>query len=883
MTNIIPDAPQGDDQAPPPPPPAGGPDHAADTQASRGGNTIFKSGPLFISSKGIGWTSWKKRWFILTKTSLVFFRSDPSAVQKGSEVNLTLGGIDLNNSGSVVVKEDKKLLTVLFPDGRDGRAFTLKAETSKDLHEWKEALENALSQAPSGPHAVGKNGILGNDQKDSKDSTLDQPKEKPPAKSTIIGVPILLALEDVDGAPCFLEKALRFVEEYGVKVEGILRQAADVDDVERRIREYEQGKVEFSPDEDPHIIADCVKYVLRELPSSPVPASCCNALLDSFRNDRGGRINAMRTTICDTFPEPNRCLLQRILLMMQTIASHKAVNRMSCSAVAACMAPLLLRPLLAGDCEIDNDFSVGGDNSVQLLQAAAAANHAQAIVITLLEEYDNIFGVGSNSIMLVCLQEGSLSPELYSDTEDDETDTDGATEDDEYYEDDETESGEYDDDDDVEIVSGSCSESDGDDEQSDNKDGLGSGSKVPDAGDDSKAHKKLSSRSLKHAKPQVGVESNDDKPDLKENNSAELDNEFTAVADVSRSTSFVHQSSGHGLPCIQKSSSISNGPDYGAKHRYNWGRTAARKNLSMESIGFGVEEEDEQIQRLEITKADLEDSIVEEVKNNVALRANLEIEKKALRERRRALEQDVARLQEQLQKERDLGAALEAGLKISEGHTRAELEEMVQVEADCTNLKKKVDDLDVQLNLQRERNHSSSSASDACIFSAHSRDHDTKQQTKNKEKDSEAVAQLERSRSKDGHQEGTENANEKKVEPVVAKSSKRGSEGSRGITKLTSRLNFLKERRTTEGRDKVQSVPDTLEKGQKSEKLRKAESHSDHRGKKSEAQQQHILDRGKSESHLSIEVDKGHVFDNSSNSSFSTSKPFPPSPRKDNR
>ncbi|RVX23885.1 Rho GTPase-activating protein 7 [Vitis vinifera] len=46
--------------------------------------------------------------------------------QKGGEVNLTLGGIDLNNSGSVVMKADKKLLTVLFPDGGDGRAFTLK-------------------------------------------------------------------------------------------------------------------------------------------------------------------------------------------------------------------------------------------------------------------------------------------------------------------------------------------------------------------------------------------------------------------------------------------------------------------------------------------------------------------------------------------------------------------------------------------------------------------------------------------------------------------------------------------------------------------------------------------------------------------------------------
>lgn len=81
-------------------------------------------------------------------------------------------------------------------------------------------------------------------------------------------------------------------------------------------------------------------------------------------------------------------------MMMQTVASHKAENRMSSSAVAACMAPLLLRPLLAGDCDFDNnDFDLGGDGSVQLLQAAAAANHAQAIVITLLEEFDNIFAV----------------------------------------------------------------------------------------------------------------------------------------------------------------------------------------------------------------------------------------------------------------------------------------------------------------------------------------------------------------------------------------------------------------------------------------------------------------------------------------------------------
>ena len=39
--------------------------------------------------------------------------------------------------------------------------------------------------------------------------------DKQPVRSTVVGRPILLALEDVDGAPTFLEKSLRFVEEHG--------------------------------------------------------------------------------------------------------------------------------------------------------------------------------------------------------------------------------------------------------------------------------------------------------------------------------------------------------------------------------------------------------------------------------------------------------------------------------------------------------------------------------------------------------------------------------------------------------------------------------------------------------------------------------------------
>ena len=86
--------------------------------------------------------------------------------------------------------------------------------------------------------------------------------------------------------------------------------------------------------------------------------------------------------------------------MMHTVASHTAENRMTPSAVAACMAPLLLRPLLAGECEMDDDIDINGDNSAQLIAAANAANSAQGIVTILLEEYEGIFDVSSHDTML---------------------------------------------------------------------------------------------------------------------------------------------------------------------------------------------------------------------------------------------------------------------------------------------------------------------------------------------------------------------------------------------------------------------------------------------------------------------------------------------------
>ncbi|KAG5238550.1 pleckstrin domain-containing family protein [Salix suchowensis] len=692
-------------------------------------NTVFKSGPLFISSKGIGWKSWKKRWFILTRTSLVFFKNDPSALpQRGGEVNLTLG----------------KLLTVLFPDGRDGRAFTLKAETSEDLYEWKTALELALAQAPSPALVMGHNGIFRSDTNEAIEGSFHQWRDKRPVKSLVVGRPILLALEDIDGGPSFLEKALRFLEKFGTKVEGILRQAADVEEVDRRVQEYEQGKNEFEPDEDAHVVGDCVKHVLRELPSSPVPASCCTALLEAYKIDRKeARINAMRSAIVETFPEPNRRLLQRILKMMHTISSHAHENRMNPSAVAACMAPLLLRPLLAGECELEDDFDVNGDNSAQLLAAANAANNAQAIITTLLEEYENIFDDEN-------LHRCSISADsrIENSGSDDSTDDENVDMKDNGYHDAENEVDQDTDDDPERVLSGNLSESSGS-AGSDLYDYKAFGGDDSDVGSPRTNNAPAESSNIsvdpvqtrdsnappkeQKSKPKKGNENSENEMDV--SSMLPAGESYRSMGEILSSVDPVSPMPISGVESsAEKSAGKVAASNLNGKRSTFWGRSNARKTHSMESVDSSGEEE-LAIQRLEITKNDLRHRIAKEARGNAILQASLERRKQALHERRLALEQDVARLQEQLQAERDLRAALEVGLSMSSGQftsshgmdskTRAELEEIALAEADVARLKQKVAELHHQLNQQRQ--HHYGSLSDASDRFQHVQNHNPQQ------------------------------------------------------------------------------------------------------------------------------------------------------------
>ncbi|KAL9256110.1 Rho GTPase-activating protein REN1-like protein [Drosera capensis] len=589
----------------------------------------------------------------------------------------------------------------------------------------------------------------------------------------VIGRPILLALEEIDGSPSFLEKALRFIEAQGVKVEGILRQAADVEEVKRRVHEYEQGKTEFSPAEDAHVIADCVKHVLRELPSPPVPASCCNALLEALRTECNNRVNAMRIAILETFPEPNRRFLQRILRMMQTVASHKSDNRMSTSAVAACMSPLLLRPLLAGDCEAKKQpLDVAGDGSFQLLQAAAAANHAQAIIIILLDEYDYIFGEGAGSL------------ESFSDSEESGTETE-ATDDDL-----------YDDDDDDHEYGTEDHDGETDDEYDHSQsDRYSFVSKSPERDE----HHEL-------VRSTASSRSSTPRRDIRQGSETMVTSETTR--DLSAETSKVNDSAAQCQKICPKSASTLYESGDGRRCR-GWARSPAQKNFSMESIDFSLDEEEE-IRKLEAAKNELQNRIAQEADGNALLQSNIEKRKKALHERRLALERDVARLQEQLQKERDLRASLEAGLGMGQGPASSDIDEKTNVELqeisiaaeDLNNLKQRFDDLETQLNQQREQNY------------YHQHDRNLLRQegpargaiSINKQKDNESTAAVTSYHERSIRSKGTNTS---------------------ALSKLTTRLNFLKERRNQIAAElqNLDKNREPIQSPQPSEKNKGSESH----------------------------------------------------------
>ncbi|WRX30576.1 hypothetical protein QQP08_023063 [Theobroma cacao] len=202
--------------------------------------------------------------------------------------------------------------------------------------------------------------------------------------------------------------------------------------------------------------------------------------------------------------------------------------------------------------------------------------------------------------------------------------------------------------------------------------------------------------------------------------------------------------------------------------------------------------------------------------------------------------------------------------------TKADLKDIAQAEADIINLKKKVDDLGMQLNQHLEKN--SVSMNDSC--NKHQPNHQAKMKDKpkgteaafkrsgskdtyldeawcqNEKKQESSLAnkhtpqnqQLDHSAHNSNHMHAAETAAQKPLAPSNSKKSATKGEGanstSSALTKLTTRLNFLKERRSQianeilgmeKGRGSGQAVPNP-DKGKGSEPIQSLQNPEKGRG-----------------------------------------------------
>ncbi|KMZ58921.1 hypothetical protein ZOSMA_72G00820 [Zostera marina] len=338
----------------------------------------------------------------------------------------------------------------------------------------------------------------------------------------------------------------------------------------------------------------------------------------------------MRSVIFETFPDPNRRLLQRILQMMNIVADHKSENLMMLSSVAACMSPLLLRPLLAGECELEDGFDIDGDGSLQLLQAASAANHAQAMIIVLLENYNEIFSGDY-------LQDSTS--ESYSKTE-------GSEGEDDY----------------------------GDEESTD-----------------------CEIKQVNHYPDNFDIKtSNESGGDLYDNKAIDYHLNCTPPKVIKNSKLNNYPDQNVTTDSENIDTFASKNPAINSKELISYKQTSI-PNLSKESIECPSDDEII-VRRLEIAKKNFQDKLVEEIKENERLQINLGRRNKAFTDRRLDLQFDVDRLKLQLEKERGLRVSLEMELlKIQTGmHVSSDvngrmrnLVDMPVSEVDNINIKQK--------------------------------------------------------------------------------------------------------------------------------------------------------------------------------------------------
>lgn len=198
----------------------------------------------------------------------------------------------------------------------------------------------------------------------------------------VFGVPlkVLMKREKESDIPAIVEKAIKFVYDYGLQKEGIFRQTGRSTQINKLKDSMNQGaKVFFSENMDVHSVAVLFKVWLRELPEPLLTwEGYARFLAAQAMEDQSERVNAMKEAVRQ-LPRANRFVVQHLCKCLLAVCANEK-TKMNPTNISTVFAPNVLK-------SADED-SLPFDPSV--------FERVNGTFATLLEHYDEIFSSVEN-------------------------------------------------------------------------------------------------------------------------------------------------------------------------------------------------------------------------------------------------------------------------------------------------------------------------------------------------------------------------------------------------------------------------------------------------------------------------------------------------------
>jgi len=161
----------------------------------------------------------------------------------------------------------------------------------------------------------------------------------------VFGVPlkVLMKREKESDIPAIVEKAIKFIYDYGLQKEGIFRQTGRSTQINKLKDSMNQGaKVFFSENMDVHSVAVLFKVWLRELPEPLLTWEGYDRFLAAQTiEDEGERVEAMRLAVRQ-LPRANRFVVQHLCKCLLAICAEEK-TKMNPTNVATVFAPNVLK------------------------------------------------------------------------------------------------------------------------------------------------------------------------------------------------------------------------------------------------------------------------------------------------------------------------------------------------------------------------------------------------------------------------------------------------------------------------------------------------------------------------------------------------------------